>query len=241
MPTAQDAEDIVSKSSKGRGAHHSKTCPHQPSSAPTYRLHGLVKTAFGPDPFRITSDIGSSHRYLRSCDSQWQVRSHERNWTFCERPRCYSSADNYTRGNKRNRKLKSLETCGSANKTNIPGRHAELGDRVCLGFRPSGKERERTASCVFVSMGGFPSEPGLPTLADISPALRKPAAGGRRTTIGSRYRHVSASTNPVATLNPADASDPFPTGSQPMAKIREERSVVAMDGEGEDGVSMRFH
>ena len=41
-------------------------------------------------------------------------------------------------------------------------------------------------------------------------------------------------------LNPADASDRFPTRSQSMAKIREERSVVAMDGEEEDRVSVRF-
>ena len=87
---------------------------------------------------------------------------------------------------------------------------------------------------------GFPSEPDLLTLADISPAPRKPAAESRRTTIGSRYRRTSASTNPVTTLNPADASDSFSTGSQSLAKFREECSVVVMDSEEEDSVSARF-
>ena len=47
-----------------------------------------------------------------------------------------------------------------------------------------------------------------------------------------------ASTNPVTT--PADASDSFPMGSQSMAKIRGECSVVVMDGEEEDRVSVPF-
>ena len=51
---------------------------------------------------------------------------------------------------------------------------------------------------------------------------------------------MSASTNPVTTLNLADASDSFPAGSQSMAKIREDCYVVVMDGEEEDKVSVRF-
>jgi hypothetical protein len=38
------------------------SCTSTPASK--YQLHGLVKTAFGPDPFRITSVIDSSHRLL---------------------------------------------------------------------------------------------------------------------------------------------------------------------------------
>ena len=51
---------------------------------------------------------------------------------------------------------------------------------------------------------------------------------------------MSALTNPVTTLNPADASDSFPTGSQSIAKVREECCVVVMDGKEEDRASLRF-
>jgi hypothetical protein len=129
----------------------------------------------------------------------------------------------------------------SANKINFLGLYAvEFGDRVCLRFRPSRKGRESTASRGFISTAGSPSEPDLPTLANISLALRKPAAGSRRTTVGSRYRPVSTSTDLVTTLNLADASNSFPTGPQFMAKIREECSVVVMDGKEEDRASVRF-
>ena len=124
--------------------------------------------------------------------------------------------DNYTRGNKRKRELKSLETCA--------GRQ---------------QDQHLWAACR-IGGPGFPAEPDLPTLADISPAPRKPAAGSRRTTVGSRYRRISASTNPVTTLNPVDASDSFSTGSQSLAEIREECSVVVMDGEEEDRASACF-
>ena len=83
-----------------------------------------------------------------------------------------------------------------------------------------------------------PSESDLRTLSEISPTLRKPAAGSGGTTVGFRYRPVSASTNPVTTLNPADAGDSFPTGSQSMAKIQKECSVVVMDDEEEGIVSV---
>ena len=58
------AEDIISKSWKRCGAHRSKTCLHQPTPASKNRLHGPVKTAFGPDPSGITFVIGSSNRFL---------------------------------------------------------------------------------------------------------------------------------------------------------------------------------
>ena len=61
--TAQDAEDITLKSWKRCGAHHSKTCLHRSSSAPTYRLYGLVKTASGPDPFRALSSLETPTDY----------------------------------------------------------------------------------------------------------------------------------------------------------------------------------
>ena len=114
------------------------------------------------------------------------------------------------------------------------------GTGFAFAFAQVGRERESSASCGFVSMAGFPSELDLPTIANLSLAPRKSAAGSGRTTVGSRYRPVSASADPVTTLNPADASDSFPTGSQSTAKIREECSVVVMDGKEEDRASVRF-
>ena len=51
-----------------------------------------------------------------------------------------------------------------------------------------------------------------------------------------RLRPIHAGRHP----QPTDASDPFPTGSQSLTKILEECSVVVMDGEEEDRVSVRF-
>ena len=236
IPTAQDAEDIVSKSWKRCGAHHSKSCLHQLSPTSTHRLHDLVETTFGPDPFRIAL----VPQILGSCDSQWQARTHEQNWTFHRRLRCCSSTDNYTRGNKRQCKLKSSETC-------VERQQEQNSWAACRFWGPglpslSPKEEGKRKHCLprFVSTARFPSEPDLPTLAGISSASRKPAAGSRKTTVGSCYRCVPASTNPVITLNLADASDSFPTWSQSMAKIREECSVAVMDGEEEDRVSAHF-
>ena len=63
-PRCPGTEDIISKFWKRCGAHRSKSRLHQPSPASTHRLHGLVKTTFGPDPFRVTSVIDSSRRFL---------------------------------------------------------------------------------------------------------------------------------------------------------------------------------
>ena len=104
-------EDIVSKSWKRCGVHRSKIRLHQPSPASAHRLHGLVKTTFGPDSFRITFVIDSSHRFLDLAS-----RTGKRGPMSRTRPsaggRPATPPHTATRvENERKCKLKSLETC----------------------------------------------------------------------------------------------------------------------------------
>ena len=159
------AEEIVSKSWKRCGAHRSKPCLHQPTPASTYPLHGPVKTVFGPDPSGITFVIHSSHRFL-NCATRNGKHGPMSGTGPSAGGRAATPPQTTTRveisGNKRKREFKSLETCAE---------HQQ--------------DQHFWAACK-IGGPGFPSEPDLPTLADISPAPRKPAAGSRRTTVGSR-------------------------------------------------------
>ena len=181
-------------------------CLHQPTLASTYRLHGLVKTALGSDPSGITFVIDSSHRFLNRATSNGK-----------HGPMSGTGPSAGGRAATPPQTITRVEISGNASSS-----HSERQ-----------QDQHFWAACR-IGGPGFPSEPDLPTLVDISPAPRKPAAGSRRTTVGSRYKRISASTNPVATLNPADASDSFSTGSQSLVKIREGCSVGVMNNKEED-------
>ena len=122
------AEDIASKSWKRCGAHG---CLHQPTPASTYRLHGLAKTAFGPDPSGITFVIDNSHRFLNRVTRDGKHgpingtgpsaggRAAAPQTTTCVEISGNASWSHW-------------KPVRSANKTNISGLHAELGDLVSL-------------------------------------------------------------------------------------------------------------
>ena len=123
------AEDIVSKSWKTCGTHG---CLHQPTPASTYRLHGLVKTAFGPDPSGITSVIDNSHRFLNRATRNGKHGSISGTGPSAG-GRAATPPQTTTHVEiSRNASWSHWKPVRSANKTNISGLHAELGDRVSL-------------------------------------------------------------------------------------------------------------
>lgn len=147
--------------------------------------------------------------------------------------------DDYAHGNKRARRSRSLETFAKYEGEQSSWATCRIEG---LGFPPLSpklKEKEREPLPLVASpRETSPSEPDLPTLADLSPSPRKSVARRKRTTLDPRRRRVAASADPRRLSPPTWPTSASTSPRRHRLRSRSERrcSVIVVDSDEEDKV-----
>jgi len=224
------------------GHCHYFSCLWSPPEAAASDLKQFVGTSSSSATSSSSSGSGVGSERSSTTDTEPSKRNQSPTPAFVrKRSRTdeFTRPDNYSHGNKRARRSKSLESVVEYEAEQASWTTRRVGELVLPPSLPKlkGKEREQPPPVVSLRETS-PSEAGLPTLADLSPNPRKFAGRMTGSSPHSSRRHMSTLTDscrssparstPSARRTRANAP---PLDCCPRPKSERKCSVIVKDGE----------